>query len=121
MTDTIQPALTPGEWADADGIQIARTADGVVSVMDWTRYVGGVGLRITGGDDNGDIDIDPVQLPPVMALANHALPDGHPLKITRADVHALQYVAEMREMRDEQEKSVIADLAAKLAALLPPE
>ena len=66
------------------------------------------------------------KIPAVIALANHALPDGHPLKITREDVNELASIA-----RDHQypygpsgridEGDILAKLAAKLAALLPPE
>ena len=61
-----------------------------------------------------------VTLPPVplMALGNAVLPDGHPAKITRADVDALLGLgASLHPLLVLQVEAV----AAKLAALLPPE
>jgi hypothetical protein len=58
-----------------------------------------------------------------MALANSALPDDDPRKITRADVDHIEWTVEqMRKLNpisidDEAKLSRIAD---KLAALLPP-
>jgi hypothetical protein len=67
----------------------------------------------------------------VMAIANHALPDDDPRKITRDDVEALGYARAFAEDPalliegslpiDRALTRVIHRLAAKLAALLPPE
>lgn len=73
---------------------------------------------------------DPRVLGAQIAIANNRLPDGHPRKITRADVEALsEVIADASIYRDEMGQRGHPDpvveqaerLYAKLAALLPPE
>ncbi len=52
-------------------------------------------------------------LPRMIALANAALPDDSPYKITRGDVDALR-------LESGPSEAFLFRLAAKLAALLPP-
>lgn len=95
MPDPIEPALTAEEWADfARSSRLARK--------------GMLGAVLGSG-----------QLPKVLAMANAALPDGDPRKITRDDVLILRQVvgAWFPDWRME----ALAELAAKLAALLPPK
>jgi hypothetical protein len=54
-----------------------------------------------------------------MAIANAALPDDDPRKITRADVDAIETA--MTHAIGYQTRGAIKELRAKLAALLPPE
>ena len=64
---------------------------------------------------------DPNVLVVQIAIANRLLPDIHPLKITRADVRLLRAIAEDYEFRGTSDNEDLNRLAAKLAALLPPE
>jgi hypothetical protein len=67
-------------------------------------------------------NIQPELWPGVIALANAALPDDSPYKITRADVEACR-AAGQRTWHDPihgEPPDVLAQLAAKLEALLPP-
>lgn len=61
----------------------------------------------------------------ILALANAALPDDSPYKFTRADVALLLELAECVEMEAGDDWRAdgppLRRLAAKLAALLPPE
>lgn len=66
-----------------------------------------------------------------MALANHALPDGHPNKLTREDVKALRrsrvfeidpsQVFDGAVSVDREGTERLRSLAARIEALLPPE
>lgn len=91
MTDKIEPALTPEEWRDTDRAM--------------RQHVGALPER---ADD----------LAQVIALANAALPDSDPRKITREDVRACR-----RETNDwfEDRDEMLRGLADRIAALLPPE
>lgn len=105
MSDEIKPALTAEEW---------RTSD----LTELPRYL--------IGEENAAW---------VAAAANHALPAGHPLKITRADLAAVREAEElygdvwgatMNNPAEDDKASgdvyfALQRLAAKLAALLPPE
>lgn len=118
MSDAIR--LTVAEWRqrfarrDAD-VEFADTAgmnvDGDLYLA-FSRSVRSIAVR-------GDL------LAPIMTFANAALPDGHPLKITREDVAALHVVLSGYGSEFvEDGKGDVARcerLAAKLAALLPPE
>lgn len=123
----IQPALSAEEWADLftdpydDSVPDERIMGVACSdrmptahVFDGTLYLNAI----------ADHDTD---LPQLMAVANAALPDDSPHKITRADVARLEGFANwIREELHYNEGAVadtvrLSDLAAKLAALLPPE
>jgi hypothetical protein len=81
--------------------------------------------KVESWDDGGLLSI--------MALANAALPDGHPNKITREDAALLdRFTSETSDGGEPErfyvctwvpaeEMSRLARLAAKLSALLPPE
>jgi hypothetical protein len=130
MPDEPRPALTPEEWAGRKRPQyygeqpcIQLWSSGAI---DLSRDVQRDGEWAPG--DRVSIDAgDTASAHALMALANAALPDGHPNKITRDDVQRV-YVAQ----QDAAEKYPHAAeagwlapgllaLAAKLAALLPPE
>lgn len=115
MPDEIKPALTREEWSEKEH-RISRR-----EVMS-----GGKGFVIDGPDPSDSVYVDsPDDLAAAVALANDALPDGHPLKITREDVAALHVVLSGYGSEFvEDGKGDVARcerLAAKLAALLPPE
>jgi hypothetical protein len=92
----IPPALTLEEWASA------RTGDHSVSAI--LQY------------------LEPEDMPAIIAWANAALADGDPRKITRDDVKELIGAADgIDEEYGDGTGSGIRAVAAKLAALLPPE
>lgn len=119
---TIAPALTPQEAKD-ERIIIPSPVAMPGHFMLFEIDSRGLAISVSGSRDVALTHADCVRL---AAIANHALPDGHPLKITREDVNELASIA-----RDHQypygpsgridEGDILAKLAAKLAALLPPE
>lgn len=106
MDDTdITPALSAEEWAatpafaDDSGVTVEVTRDGLVVI----------------GDDGNGVILDAAK---TLALANHALPVGHPLKITRAKLDALEAAIGRGDYEDYGAAQAVMD---HLAALLPPE
>lgn len=157
MTDEIKPALTPEEWRRwENGESVVRGVVGDGGVPD--DPVVGMGIEISREDaedtydpdmpgdehmyygagigiDAGDSTPAPVlesDLPALVALANAALPDDSPYKITHADVRRcldvaagieVEYAAG-HQLQRFATAALIGEwrtLAAKLAALLPPE
>jgi len=150
MSDTIQPALTPQQWRDvisgepltflSEGmLQVCDAGDGVKFYMlqclypktftdeDWQRWTV---AEIDSWDSDG--------LAQLAAVLLNALPDGHRLKPTREDVTALRamlaldphdradndgdgYYDPRQSAAMQRALSGIERVAAKLAALLPPE
>ena len=106
---TIPPALTAQEWAHPPAFDDDSGAR--VGVYDGQ-------LVVTDNQTGYGLVIDPDK---TMALANHALPDGHPLKITRADVVAARRISHDSGGWTDENRDIVERLAAKLAALLPPE
>jgi hypothetical protein len=101
-TKTVGPALTPEQWGD----------------LSYDKY----GERSTYSTPDGSV------AHAAMATANACLPSGHPGKITREDVNDLLSFAESGVCdgmsncsRDPDAAAALRALAAKLAALLPPE
>jgi len=97
---SIQPALTPEEWALVGNGRLGALND---LVERWDRE----------------------NLAFVIALANHALPDGDPRKITREDVAWLYTLTTDVDNGNYQifasDVTCLRFIAAKLAALLPPK
>lgn len=115
----IAPALTPQEWKDRQDYRADGYPPAAVYLIDGNLYVsfdGGVGEEV----------VDPDEVPKFIAFANAALPDDSPYKITHADVALLREIqvdvnsVYTLELSDE-EAIRLRQLAAKLAALLPPE
>lgn len=111
MSEEIRPALWPSEWAawqagDTYPIDVPAK-DGRPPCL--ARSADGQGLVVNG-------TFTARTLPGLMALANAALADGDPRKITRADVHACADAS----MFDGPHPA-FARLALKLAALFPTE
>jgi hypothetical protein len=104
MTDearAIEPALTAEEW---QALPDAAAAVAVMALPSLRRQ--------------------PERMQIVMALANAALPDGDPRKITRAHVRMLESLrAAINKQRKENFEGValLDELIASLSALLPPE
>jgi hypothetical protein len=113
MSDTIQPALTPDEWASRE---IRLDSDTYIRVQ---AHPMGVVRAVTRYRRSSAIPVGP--LPGVIALSNDALPDGHPNKLTRADVALLRDIAPEFAFRGIGVDKEIETLASKLEALLPPE
>lgn len=106
----ITPALTPEEWAEAlerGGL----SKDGTYYLPE--RAPDGLTVGITS--EIGTF-FDHQELPTLIALANHALPDTDPRKITREDVELVKQAHGLSRQIPDFDR-----LAAKLAALLPPE
>lgn len=114
-TNEIQPALTPEEWAMEK-------------------------VRIAVGEVVADHGIPADEAHKTVALANFCLPDDDPRRITAADVAELQRIANLDaeafvrifndgdghlDVMDSDAANVasqsLSRIAAKLAALLPPE
>lgn len=120
MSEEITPALTAEEWAQMG------YGDGAVLVR--FDLAGEVVLWFEGPLSLGW----PHKL---VAAGNAALPDGHPGKLTRADVSALRDMLDRVRytwddgpsdegwQSDELKRGIVAGdrLAAILASLLPPE
>lgn len=118
MADTpIPPALSPAEWGRIH--PLPRVVGGA------SRVAISCGLREPGVPGERALSFDPATEPhALMAALNATLPHGHPGQITREDVEALVIALDTCEVRDGSEDRAVAtglSLAAKLAALLPPE
>jgi hypothetical protein len=112
--ETIPPALTAEEWAKTD-----------IRRGDFTAHIGHWGddeLVVDDVTGENSVPVPADALPAVIALANAALPDGDPRKITRDDL--LNLSADLDTAAGERGSACEMaswPLYAKLAALLPPE
>ena len=119
-THTVGPALTPeireGGWAIYVEPDAEDGRGGLTISVDHGRTPrNGAGLGLT--DD---------QTAALARLCNTALPDGDGRKITRADVARLEHAAdefdnEWSDGEPTEGATSLRRIAAKLAALLPPE
>ena len=119
---TIPPALTADQWMtrkvmyhETDGPDYTEDIDIAIGPSGQSVYV----RRNTNGMVEY-VGLHGDKIPATIALANHALPDGHPLKITRDDIKALTDAAGP-DFGPRIDIGAFQALAAKLAALLPPE
>lgn len=110
MTPGIPPALEPEEWE--------RRRSGAISI---DRVAEETHLVVHDPDDQLVSVYGSEELFALMALANAALADGDPRKITRSSVFDVQVAAEYMQ-RDEHGgvAARLAQLADVLLALLPP-
>jgi hypothetical protein len=109
----IEPALTTGQWANenyhpspAFSIQVHEVDDGR-------------GIVIGDGGDCAGI-YRPSDLLATIALANHALPDNHPLKIELGMVQDISRAADLVPSDRPHMAAGLRVYAARLAALIPP-
>lgn len=114
MSDEITPALTPEEWQalDEDGTIVRGSFE--ISALGALRLV-------SYGRADECTALDFAAAPALIAILNDDLEAGHPLKITRQDAQLIRDIAEDYEHRGITAHEELLALAAKLAALLPPE
>lgn len=127
MAEEIAPVLTPDEWerkhwgwASWEFVEIRRRPD---ATRETSPLVVAAHPHGDGPPGNACITTPP-QLAATIALANDALPDDSEYKITRADVQELLAIGaalDSPEVTMSEEGWYVQRLAAKLAALLPPE
>ena len=121
MSEKIKPALTAEEWSTLkDGYYVELSGCRIGIDTD--------GLDVRGRFMGEEATVPRECAPALMALANAALPDDDPRKITREDVAACRaFDFNFWGMESDSVEVRRADcerlqlLAAKLAALLPPE
>lgn len=135
----IQPALSAEEWEhgyERSGLSLER------GVSDGALYVYLIDAIPTDDGEGAASDAshkcEPVDLTALIALANAALPDDDPRKLVAADVGLIREQAASRRARYEEKKHLpvphsdywqqtlweidqLELLAARIAALLPPE
>ena len=111
MPIEIAPALEPEEWKNR--------RCGPVSL---DRVDGEVHVVVTDPDGEIVSVSGPAEVFALMALANDALPDGDPRKLTRASVRLLRELTTdcWAGHRAAKEREALAQLARSLEALLPP-
>lgn len=111
----LAPALTAEEWErgaySVEGGECVDNDNGIFTVEAHEREADG-NYRLT---DRVDVE----RVDKLLAMCNHALPDDHPLKLTHADVAMLRLQAE-RQHPASIHAFALEQIAAKLAALLPP-
>jgi hypothetical protein len=105
MSEKVEPALTPEQWRQR-GTDVAYLAhDGV-----WI-YPGSPEVLVSGRD-----------IPALVALANAALPHGHPGKLTRTHVNWLREEADVLKRNGAGAGALMAtEIADALESYLPPE
>lgn len=106
---TIPPALSAEQWKDALAVAIVPNGVSPGCVALFQMYCDEYGYATYASSSD---------LPKFIALANAALPDDSPNKITRADVAFLNEIA--GALYSGAWSGPAERLAAKLAALLPP-
>jgi len=124
MSDEIRPALTADEWAKTSFIRPDSTFTAYGSdgrVFEAAAYNMAAECLPDSELDIGDTIWTGEPVASLIALANYALPDDSPYKITQADVELIRDSAEeFRVSWPVGERGLLA-VAAKLAALLPPQ
>ena len=119
-TDQIKPALTATEWADKVIYNVQSDESVGSRIHVWLDIRETDGYLCTA-NDNGEgaynMELPPERCAAVVALANHALPDDDPRKITRAHIDALM---ECVKFTGGPEADKAEELAKILTALLPP-
>lgn len=127
MSDRIPIALTVEEWG-AMRVEF-------VGLPDLVFHDDGDGMELVACGDDGSalekwkFNVAPdIDLPALIALANAALPDDDPRKITREWVREICYAAEAaawgdgaQNESDRQAAAALNAIAAALESYLPPE
>lgn len=133
MTIPIAPALTAEQWAELasphDYVVIPNLDAGEFDA--WLDPLDGLSLR--GWHVDGTLDVSSASVPALIALANAALPDGDPRKITQEMVDDLHKTVRdtlfacgefciSKDNCDCNERAArVEGYVAALASFLPPE
>jgi hypothetical protein len=119
MTDRIEPALSADEWKASSFKLGAEWWDGTVSGDEESVHIeSGTDPQESAGPIRGP------RLASLIALANAALPDSDPRKITRARVDALRFAASSLRHEcgsDDEDARDVEAIADALESYLPPE
>lgn len=132
----IRPALSAAEWNDFaidrakwdldDGDDCYQSISHVNIGDDGTLVLESHEKQSATFDFGGVVFVPPESLPATIALANAALADDHPGKLTRADVDALTDILGTDSDSGPDYNGALASLdiarraVRKVAALLPP-
>lgn len=118
MPDPIAPALTPEEW-ESTGFQQGDNADVELDVRNGMLFVEARRVAADGTDE---------YCPAVFRARRHALAalalHGQPFGFTREDIELLRAAVILERWEavpDADEMEKLRALAARIAALLPPE
>jgi hypothetical protein len=123
----IEPALSAEEWANEEAGVVAITRDGFTRdglSRSGYQLTAESTVKIQVGDHE---DFGRTEIPGLIALANAALPDSDPRKITREKIKALRAGAESLEAdydcggNHEALVTSVKELVAALESYLPPE
>lgn len=119
MSDEVQPAMTAEEWATKrvarDGYPQCAIVECEVRFRGEKKFERGKWFALFSGD--GEDVLRPATAHAIAALALH----GQPFGFTRDDLAALRQACKYQWGLNRQEESVLYSLAARIAALLPPE
>lgn len=124
MKTEIRPALTPAEWRSGRAVRVDGTAQWPIEILKDGTF------EITVTRDLTFTATKPETLTALIALANSALPDSDPRKITPMIAEAIEDLANFDEtalaaaLRMPVTDSTVEALrrfAAGLRSLLPPE
>jgi hypothetical protein len=131
VSEKIEPALTPEEWAGGPD-DLDRPEDGIAAPQAFDgdptdRYAAGVSVF----EGSLQLIYDEFHVTPfgrpaaVIAVANAALPDSDPRKITREMVtriqHAGHYAHNGREVMTPDKLDALLAIAKALESYLPPQ
>jgi hypothetical protein len=123
VNEKIEPALTAAEWAAQGGPSFsAKGADSGIDEMEECPFAGTEdGVVFVGYRANYVRLIDPASIAALAAVCLAALPDGHPMKITRDRVEDMILAASLLPDNRPHLAAELRSTAAMLAALTPPE
>ena len=107
MSDAITPALSAEEW---ETLCTDRKSNDTIRLSDSTG-----GIVVDDGVEGGYVVKEDRHA--LAALALH----GQPFGFTRADIAAIEDVLVARDSHSCHDSGPLYDLAARIAALLPPE
>lgn len=114
----IEPALTAEEWEQRTYRSITGREFSHIEAQGVQLHDNGV-MVLVGLDDDRDINASPAAL---IALANAALPDSDPRKITREKIEHMKAIAESIRPTTSNESHIgfLEEFATALESYLPP-
>ena len=120
MAETIAPALTPEEWQQKSALLEAHMGrDTAVSVVD-SHFVLRAHDTWRGERYTAAVSATPHHLVRIIALANAALPDDDPRKITRVTIAEIRNAAENVDHEWGGPDADLWRIADVLESFLPP-